>query len=80
MVKAFYVYCQQNIKTESYHLNLYKNPYLAQSTSLTITEVDLSHNNPCLLCNITITNFLVLHTCEVRFHDVIDHTVPMVTL
>ena len=23
----------------------------------------LSHNNPCLPCNIVITNFLVFHTC-----------------
>ena len=26
-------------------------------------------------CNITITNFLVPHTCQIRFHDVIDRTV-----
>ena len=30
-----------------------------------------SHNNPCFQCNIAITNFLALHTCEIRFHDVI---------
>ena len=35
----------------------------------------LSHNNPCFPCNIAITNFLVLHRCEVRFHDIIDRTV-----
>ena len=32
----------------------------------------LSHNNPCFLCNIATTNFLVSHTSEIRFHDVID--------
>ena len=31
----------------------------------------LSHNNPCFSCNIAITNFLVSHTCKIRFHDVI---------
>ena len=30
----------------------------------------LSHNNPCFQCNTAITNFLVLHTCKVRVHDV----------
>ena len=29
----------------------------------------LSHNVPFFLCNIAITNFLVSHTCEIRFHD-----------
>ena len=38
----------------------------------------LSHNNPCFQCNIAITNFLVSHTCEIRFHDVKGQsTVPM---
>ena len=32
----------------------------------------LSHDNPCFQCNITFTNFLVSHTCEIRFHDVIS--------
>ena len=32
----------------------------------------LSHNNPCFPCNIAITNFLILYTCEIRFYDVID--------
>ena len=37
----------------------------------------LSHNDPCFQCNIAITNFLVSHTCEIRFHDVIFRsTVP----
>ena len=35
----------------------------------------LSHNNTCFLGNIAITNFLVSHTCKIRFHDVIDRTV-----
>ena len=39
----------------------------------------LSHNNPCFPSNIAITNFLVLHTFEIRFHDVIDHTVHTFT-
>ena len=34
----------------------------------------LSHNNPCFQCNIAITNFLALHTCEIRFHDVIGRS------
>ena len=32
----------------------------------------LSHNNTGFQYNIAITNFLVLHMCEIRFHDVID--------
>ena len=37
-------------------------------------------NNPCFSCNIAITNFLVSHTCKIRFHDVIgQNTVPMFT-
>ena len=27
----------------------------------------LSHNNPCFQCTIAITNFLVSHTCKIRF-------------
>ena len=39
---------------------------------------DLSHNNACFHCNITITNFLVSHMCELRFDDIISQsTVPM---
>ena len=36
----------------------------------------LSHNNPCFqcTCSIAITNFLVSHTCEIRFHDVIGQS------
>ena len=34
----------------------------------------LSHNNPCFQCNISITNFLVLRTCEIRFHGVIGQS------
>ena len=34
----------------------------------------LSHNNPYFQCNIAITNFLVSHTCEIRFHDVIGES------
>ena len=38
----------------------------------------LSHNNPCFQSNIAITNFLVLHTCQIRFNDVIGRcTAPM---
>ena len=33
-----------------------------------------SLNNPCFQCNIAITNFLVSHTCEKRFHDVIGQS------
>ena len=29
----------------------------------------------CFRCNIAIKDFFVLHTCEVRFYDVIDRTV-----
>ena len=39
----------------------------------------LSHNNPCFPCNIAITNFLILYTCEIRFYDVIDRTVHTFT-
>ena len=38
-------------------------------------EIILSHNNPRFPCNIAITNFLILYTCEIRFHDVIHCTV-----
>ena len=34
----------------------------------------LSHNNPCLQCNIAITNFLVSHTFEIKFHDFIGQS------
>ena len=34
----------------------------------------LSPNNTCFQCNIAITNFLVLHTCAIRFHDVIGQS------
>ena len=34
-------------------------------------DILLSDNNLCFICNIAITNFLVLHMCEIRFHDVI---------
>ena len=37
-----------------------------------MTNMTLSHNSRC---NIAITNFLVAHACEIRFHDVIDCTV-----
>ena len=41
-------------------------------------EKGLSHNKPCFQCNLAITNFLVLHTCEISFHDVIGQsTLPM---
>ena len=39
----------------------------------------LSHNNPCFPCNIAITNFLILYTCEIRFYDIIDRTVHTLT-
>ena len=40
----------------------------------------LSHKNPYFWCDIATTNFLVLHMCEIRFHDVINRTVHMLTL
>ena len=40
-----------------------------------IMKTFLSHSNPCFQSNTAI--FLVLHTCEIRFHDVIDRTVRM---
>ena len=33
-----------------------------------------SRNNPCFQCNIAITIFLVSHTREKRFHDVIGQS------
>ena len=44
-----------------------------------LTNRGLSHSNLCFPCNIAITNFLVSHTCEIRFHDVIDRTVHVFT-
>ena len=41
-------------------------------------EISLSHNNPCFQCNTAITNFLIFHTCEIRFDNVIGQSaVPM---
>ena len=34
----------------------------------------LSHNNPCFQRNVAISNFLVSHTIEIRFHDVISQS------
>ena len=34
----------------------------------------LSRNKPVFQCNIAITNFLVSHTCETRFHNAIGQT------
>ena len=34
----------------------------------------LSHNNPCFQYNTAIMNFLVLNTCEIKFHDVIGRS------
>ena len=43
-----------------------------------VREFLLSHNNPCFQCYLAITNFLVSHTCEIRFYDVIgQNTVHM---
>ena len=42
-------------------------------------DAKLSHNNPCFPCNIAITNFLILHMCEIRFYDVIDRAVHTFT-
>ena len=39
----------------------------------------LPQNNLCFPCNITITNFLIVYTCEIRFCDVIYRTVHMFT-
>ena len=42
------------------------------------TNLIWSHKNPCFQCNVAITNFLVSHTCEIRFNDFIGQsTVPM---
>ena len=41
--------------------------------SVVMTKL-LSHNNPCFQGNIAITNFLVQHTCEIRFHDFIGQS------
>ena len=43
-------------------------------TYLKYMYFDLSHNNPFFQCNIAITNFLVSHTCEIRFNDVIGQS------
>ena len=39
-----------------------------------ITEKYLLYNNPCFQCNIDITNFLVSHTFEIKFHDIIGQS------
>ena len=48
---------------------LRKAPILAQ-----VSNFVLSHNTPCFQSNIAITNFLVSHMRELRFHDVIDQS------
>ena len=54
--------------------------YLFQSSKQKFIQSPfLSHNHPSWQCNIAITNFLVSHTCEIRFHDVIDRTERMFT-
>ena len=51
---------------------------VARKDKINPTEAILSHNNPCFQCNIAITIFLVSHTFEIRFNDVIgQNTVPM---
>ena len=45
-----------------------------------IIKHPLSHNNPCFQCNIAITNFIVSHTCEIRFHDIIGQSTVHVFL
>ena len=45
--------------------------------NLFFNRIFLSHNNHCVPCNIAIMNFLVSNMCEIRFNDVIDHTVRM---
>ena len=38
----------------------------------------LSNNNPCFQYNVAITNFLVSHTCGIKFNHIIGQsTVPM---
>ena len=39
----------------------------------------LSHSNPCFQCNVSIMNFLVSNTCEIRFHDIIVNIVRIFT-
>ena len=46
-----------------------------RSNGRIMENLNLSHNNPCFQCDIAITNFLVSHTCEIRFHDVIGRTI-----
>ena len=43
-----------------------------------MTHTSLSHNNPCFQFNIAITSVLILHTCEIRFNDVMGQSsLPM---
>ena len=51
--------------------NYFEHPY---DVDLTIKGIDLSHNNPCFQCNIAITNFLISHTYDKIFHDVIGQS------
>ena len=53
--------------------------YLLQGNFLLMQteESYLSNNNPGFTCDIAITNFVVTHTCEIGFHDVIGRTIRM---
>ena len=49
-------------------------PVLRLGAGLLSRYFYLSHNNPCFQCDITVTNFLVLHAYEIRFHDAIGQS------
>ena len=40
-------------------------PWTKLFDTVQVKEPFLSHNNPCFPCNIAVTNFLVLNTCEI---------------
>ena len=48
--------------------------YLPFCHSMAYIDSILSHNNLCFNFNITVTNFLVSHTCEIRFRDAIGRS------
>ena len=50
---------------------------LSQEEALEVSF--LSRNKPCFPYNVAVPNFLVSHTCNIRFHDGIDRTVRVFT-
>ena len=79
--ELFLDFCFVQFSENSYDLNLIlsHNKTFSQFSKNNY-DFYLSHNNPYFPCNVAITNFLVSHTYNIRFHDVaLYRTVRMFT-